>query len=200
MLGRVRPQRAGGLGHFTGWRLSRVDLDRGSDRSCCGKFAWHGPAGDQRLGRLHLQPGLERSGPIEIKSEADYDKVLRWYEQGLIQILDQRPDIDHALRIPGAPTATLMGPYQFNVNMPGSTWFIPLTDAAWLNSALINLMDVWHYYMIDEWNGGRPAGLEKWIREGMLELPVSDRERRATDLPGRAVPDRLHGAEPAPCV
>ena len=123
-------------------------------------------------GAYIYNPGLERSGPIEIKSEADYDKVLRWYEQGLIQILDQRPDIDHALRIPGAPTATLMGPYQFNVNMPGSTWFIPLTDAAWLNSALINLMDVWHYYMIDEWNGGRPAGLEKWIMEGMLELPV----------------------------
>ena len=98
---------------------------------------------------------------------------MRWYEEGLIQILDQRPDIDHALRVPGAPTATLMGPYQFNVNMPGSTWFIPLTDAAWLNSALINLLDVWHYYMIDEWNGGRPAGLEKWIREGMLELPAT---------------------------
>ena len=34
-------------------------------------------------------------------------------------------------------------------------------------------MDFWKYYMIDEWNGGRPAGLEKWISEGMLELPTT---------------------------
>ncbi len=122
-------------------------------------------------GAFIYKPTKERSGPIEIQSEADYDKVLQWYQDGLIQILDERPDVDWALRAPGAPHATLMGPYQFNMNMPGSTWFIPLSDSAWLQSALINFMDVWHFYMIDEWNGGRPAGLEKWIREGMLELP-----------------------------
>lgn len=124
-------------------------------------------------GAYIYKPSAERCGPIEIQSEADYDKVLRWYDEGLVQILDERPDIDYALRVPSAPNAVLMGPYQFNVNMPGSTWIIPLTDAAWLNSALINFMDFWHYYMIDEWNGGRPAGLEKWIGEGMLELPVT---------------------------
>ncbi len=112
-------------------------------------------------GAYIYKPSLERSGPIEIKGEADYDKVIKWYEDGLIQILDERPDIDFGLRAPGAPNAVLMGPYQFNINMPGSTWFLPLTDAGWLNSALINFMDFWKYYMIDEWNGGRPAGLEK---------------------------------------
>jgi hypothetical protein len=122
-------------------------------------------------GAFIYKPTKERSGPIEIQSEADYDKVLKWYQDGLIQILDERPDVDWALRAPGAPHATLMGPYQFNMNMPGSTWFIPLSDSAWLQSALINFMDVWHFYMIDEWNGGRPAGLEKWIGEGKLELP-----------------------------
>jgi hypothetical protein len=65
-----------------------------------------------------------------------------------------------------------MGPYQFNMNMPGSTWLIPITDCGWLNSALINTFDFWHMYPIDEWNGGRPAGVGKWVREGMLELPV----------------------------
>jgi hypothetical protein len=124
-------------------------------------------------GAYVYKPGLERSAPIEIKSEADYDKVLKWYDEGLVQILDERPDVDFALRAPGAPNAVLMGPYQFNLNMPGSTWFLPITDAGWLNSALLNFMDFWHYYMIDEWNGGRPAGLEKWIREGMLELPTT---------------------------
>ena len=63
-----------------------------------------------------------------------------------------------------------MGPYQVNMNRPGTTWFIPLTDAGYLNSALINFMDCWHMYFIDEWNGGRPAGTEKWIGEGKLEM------------------------------
>ena len=34
-------------------------------------------------------------------------------------------------------------------------------------------MDCWHMYCIDEWNGGRPAGTEKWIGEGKLEMPTS---------------------------
>src|SRR2546423_14968438 len=54
-----------------------------------------------------------------------------------------------------------MGPYQVNMNRPGTTWFIPLTDAGYLNSALINFMDCWHMYFIDEWNGGRAAGPQK---------------------------------------
>ncbi|MGH2578747.1 MAG: hypothetical protein ACRDG9_13525, partial [Actinomycetota bacterium] len=41
-----------------------------------------------------------------------------------------------------------------------------------LQSALINFHDAWHMYMIDEWNGGRPAGVAEWIGEGKLELPV----------------------------
>jgi hypothetical protein len=123
-------------------------------------------------GAFIYKPTRQRSKPIEVESEADYGKVLRWYDDGLVQILEERPDVDYMLRIPGAPHATLMGPYQFNMNMPGSTWLIPITDCGWLNSALINSFDFWHMYPIDEWNGGRPAGVEKWVREGMLELPV----------------------------
>ncbi len=122
-------------------------------------------------GAYIYKPTKSRSAPIEIQSESDYEKVLKWYDEGLIQILDQRPDIDFAIRAPGAPNATLMGPYQFNMNMPGSTWFLPISDSGWLNSVLINMFDFWHTYLIDEWNGGRPAGTEKWIKEGMLELP-----------------------------
>ncbi len=124
-------------------------------------------------GAFIYKPTRKRDKPIEIESEEDYDKILRWYEDGMIRILDERPDVDWALRAPGAPNATLMGPYQFNMNLPGSTWIIPITDAGWLNSALMNIFGFWHSYLIDEWNGGRPAGLGKWVREGMLELPTT---------------------------
>jgi hypothetical protein len=127
-------------------------------------------------GAFIYNPGIERSGLVEMAldggSSSRFDKVLDWYRSGTTQILDERPDVDWAVRAPGAPHGMLMGPYQYNLNRPGSTWFLPITDAGKLMSALINFFDSWHAYPIDEWNGGRPAGVQRWIGEGMLELPV----------------------------
>ena len=100
------------------------------------------------------------------------NSVLEWYRSGCTQILDERPDIDFMTRIPGVHNATLMGPYQYNINRPGTSWMIPITDAGKLNDAIINFHDAWHMYMIDEWNGGRPAGVEQWIGEGKLEVGI----------------------------
>lgn len=121
-------------------------------------------------GAFIYKPSRQRSATVEVEGATGPAKVLDWYRKGMIQILDERPDLDFALRAAGAPHATLMGPYQANLNRPGSTWFLPITDAGWLNSALINFMDCWHMYPIDEWNGDRPAGVERWIGEGKLEL------------------------------
>lgn len=124
-------------------------------------------------GAFIYKPTRERSSHLELEGSSGHAKVLDWYRKGMIQILDERPDVDYAMRAAGAPHATLMGPYQYNLNRPGSTWIIPITDAGWLNSALINFLDFWHMYPIDEWNGGRPAGVEKWIEEGKLELATT---------------------------
>ncbi|HEU5447757.1 MAG TPA: hypothetical protein VFW57_01995, partial [Acidimicrobiia bacterium] len=128
-------------------------------------------------GAFIYNPGKNVTNTIEMAvnghAEAGrYDKVIEWYRSGCTQILDERPDIDYMTRIPGAHNATLMGPYQYNINRPGTTWMIPITDAGKLNDAIINFHDAWHMYMIDEWNGGRPAGVEEWIGEGKLELPI----------------------------
>ena len=37
--------------------------------------------------------------------EGRYDRVLEWYRKGTMQILDERPNIDYALRLPMAPHA-----------------------------------------------------------------------------------------------
>src|SRR2546423_2136941 len=84
-----------------------------------------------------------------------------------------------------------MGPYQVNMNRPGTTWFTPLTDAGYLNSALINFMDCWHMYFIDEWNGGRPAGTEKWIGEGKLEMATSIAAQEQPVFQGESYPTRM---------
>jgi hypothetical protein len=118
-------------------------------------------------------PGLERSKLVEIESEQDYAKILTWYRQGMHRVLDRRPDVDWGLRVPGAPNASLFGPYQFNVNREGTTWFIPVTDVGWLYfSVLLNLFDVWHLYFVDDATG-KPAGVDGWVGEGKLEFPVT---------------------------
>lgn len=124
-------------------------------------------------GAFVYNPGLDRSKMVEIESEADYEKVLNWYRTGLRRVLDRRPDVDWGTRVTGAPNASLFGPYQFNVNREGTTWFIPITDAGWLYfSVLLNLFDVWHLYFIDDATQ-QPAGLERWVGEGKLEFPIT---------------------------
>jgi hypothetical protein len=118
-------------------------------------------------------PGMERSKIVEIEGEADYEKVLTWYRQGSTRVLDHRPDVDWMTRVPGAPNATIFGPYQFNLNREGTTWMIPITDVGWLYlSFLLNLFDFWHVYMIDDATQ-KPAGVDRWVGEGRLEFPIT---------------------------
>jgi hypothetical protein len=127
-------------------------------------------------GAFIYNPGTDRSGAVEMAEASNggsrYDRVLEWYRKGTMQILDERPNIDYALRLPVAPHATLMGPYQHNMNKPGSTWFLPVTDNGKLTSAFVNLFDAWAMFPIDEFNGNQPAGVAEWVGEGKLELPV----------------------------
>jgi hypothetical protein len=124
-------------------------------------------------GAFLYNPGTERERMVEIQGEDDYHKVLDWYRGGMHQILDHRPDIDWGLRAPGAPNASLFGPYQFNVNREGTTWFIPITDIGWLYfSVMLNLFDAWHLYFTDD-QTGEPAGVGEWVEEGKLEFPIT---------------------------
>ncbi|HZC99690.1 MAG TPA: hypothetical protein VFA46_05720 [Actinomycetes bacterium] len=124
-------------------------------------------------GAFLYDPGTERERMVEIQGEEDYHKVLDWYRRGMQRILDHRPDIDWGLRAPGAPNASLFGPYQFNVNREGTTWFIPITDIGWLYfSVMLNLFDAWHLYFTDD-QTGEPAGVGEWVGEGRLEFPIT---------------------------
>jgi hypothetical protein len=118
-------------------------------------------------------PGMERSKIVEIEGDADYEKLLTWYRQGSTRVLDHRPDVDWMTRVPGAPNATIFGPYQFNLNREGTTWLIPITDVGWLYlSFLLNLFDFWHVYMVDD-ASQKPAGVDRWVGEGKLEFPIT---------------------------
>ena len=123
-------------------------------------------------GAFIYNPGTQRERMVEIQGEEDYEKVLRWYRDGMQQVLDHRPDFDWATRAAGAPNASLFGPYQFNLNRDGQTWFIPITDIGWLYfSVMLNIFDAWHIYFIDD-QTDEPAGVGEWVEEGKLEFPI----------------------------
>jgi hypothetical protein len=124
-------------------------------------------------------PPDEPLGPGGIAAEALLDTILHWYRDGRVRILDHRPDIDWAMRRAGEPDVPLHGSHQYNLNRPGSSWIIPLTDAAKLMSGIIDTFGGRHLCITDEWHGNRPAGLESFLRPGMLErpLPISAHEQ-----------------------
>src|SRR5579875_1890881 len=83
-------------------------------------------------GTWMYRPVAERRAPVEISGPKDHWTVLDWYREGRIKISDQRIDIGADL---GPGLANLTGPWQYNVNRPGSTWFIQVADLGfeWFN-------------------------------------------------------------------
>jgi hypothetical protein len=121
-------------------------------------------------GTFLYRPYKERSKVIEIQSESDYPKIIKWFKEGVIQLSEKRLDIDWSIS-PGRP----MGIWQYNLNRPGSTWFIPVVDIA---KGMINLyFSVFEHmqWLITDEETGQPCGLEKWARPGKLELPITQR-------------------------
>lgn len=119
------------------------------------------------------KPDQVREKIVEIEGEDDYEKILRFHEKNTTQILDHRPNFDYGTRIPGCPNAVIAGPYQFNLNREGTTWFVPISDLGYLYfSILLNMFDVWHLAIVDD-QTGEPAGIGPWMREGQCELPVT---------------------------
>lgn len=128
---------------------------------------------------VHLyRPSKERSKPVEIEGPDDYWKILHWYRSGLIKLSDSRPDVDWATSPPGTHNVRPMGALQYNVNRPGSSWFLPIGDLGreWFN-LLLSSYQFGGFYLEDV-NTNKPAGCDQWIRPGFLEvgfpLPVFD--------------------------
>lgn len=125
-------------------------------------------------GTCVYRPDVRPRGVVEPLDDIDgpYARVRTWYRHGRTEVTAVRPDIDWAMRASGAPNAPLNGPHQYNMNRPGATWFVPITDVGRLGSGLIDLFATRHAYLTDDFDGERPAGLDSWIGPGQLELPM----------------------------
>jgi len=124
------------------------------------------------------RPVSERLSTIEIRTPDDYAKVLGWYRNDRVQVDPSRPDIGWMTAPEGTHNVNAMGPGQYNLNRPGSTWFLPVGDVGleWFNM-LLSAYE-WSGFYIQDPDSGKPAGCDEWIRPGFLEvgfpIPIFD--------------------------
>jgi hypothetical protein len=116
------------------------------------------------------RPTVEKPAPQEIAGEDDYIKILNWYKNDRIKIMDRRPDVSWPANPEGTKTVNAMGPAQYNLNRPGTTWFLPVGDVGveWFNQ-LLTSYEFSGFYLMDP-DTNEPAGCQEWIRPGFLEV------------------------------
>jgi len=124
------------------------------------------------------RPRPERLATVEIDGPDDYAKVLHWYRHDRVPVDDHRPDLGWMTAPEGTHNVNALGPGQYNLNRPGSTWFLPVGDLGveWFNMLLSSYE--WSGFYIMDPDTGKPAGCDEWIRPGFLEVgfpvPVFD--------------------------
>lgn len=124
------------------------------------------------------RPKPERLAPVEIASPDDYAKILGWYRAERRHIADRRPDVGWFSAPEGTHNVNPMGAAQYNLNRPGSTWFLPVGDVGfeWFNMLLTSYE--WSGFYLMDPTTNKPCGVDEWIRPGFLEvgfpIPVFD--------------------------
>lgn len=101
----------------------------------------------------------------EIAGLDDLEKLVEVFKDRRIQVSEGRLDLPHTS--PG-----LMSFNTWNANMPGTTLFMPVCD---VTEELINglmLLLEQGQYPVDAEDGMKPAGCEKWVKEGLARVPV----------------------------
>ena len=129
-------------------------------------------------GVWRYRPPAERMAPLEIAGPEDYWKVLHWYREHRVQVDDRRPDVGWFTAPEGTHNVNALGSAQYNLNRPGSTWFLPVGDLGreWFNMLLASYE--WSGFYLMDPDTQKAAGVEDFIRPGFLEvgfpLPVFD--------------------------
>ena len=102
--------------------------------------------------------------PVEIESEKDWDRILVQYQEGCVQVLDERTEF-----LP----KELGRPMSWNINKPGTTIFMPIVDQVeeYINFLLgIFEREGYGYRIVDDLKGNS-AGLQNFIDRGQLRGP-----------------------------
>ncbi|MGB7290762.1 MAG: hypothetical protein WBD99_01145 [Thermodesulfobacteriota bacterium] len=115
-----------------------------------------------------LMPETGETSIFPGKSEEEkLEKVLQLFRKSQIKLQDGRAELPK-----GEP-----GLFDFNAwntNKPGTTFFIPVTNITveYIVLLFIYFGAKYGFNIIDELNGGRSCGLDKWIKKGYIRNDV----------------------------
>lgn len=100
---------------------------------------------------------------VEIESEADTDRIMAYFKNDCVKLFDGRAEF---------LSAGGHGVNNWNVGKPGTTVFMPIVDQSeeYLN-VLFVLFQSEGYRILNDFRGGEPAGLGKWIETGAVKGP-----------------------------
>ncbi len=127
--------------------------------------------------KMHDKLAHEFEGLEKMTRSRRIDKILELFKESRIKLQDGRADLP--TQPPGIAAHNL-----WNVNKPGTTLFMPVTD---LSACIINL---YFFYMradhrfnfVDELHGLRHPGTSEWIKRGLIDegkrMPLVEAELR----------------------
>lgn len=127
--------------------------------------------------KMHDKRPDDFQGLEKMTREQRIDRIVELFRESKIKLEDARGDL------PSKPPG-IAGHNLWNVNKPGTTVFMPVTD---LSACIINL---YFFYMrpdhrfnfVDELHGLRPPGTAEWLKKGFLDegkrMPLVEAELR----------------------
>lgn len=165
---------------ISGLNLSDLPFSDGQDRDACGNTViqftgrtWPSPCASHDtelfywndegtyVMKLH---GVRPERMQEYQTLDDRTRVLTFQRDHAVKLFDGRPQYPH--------TTPTMLPFNVPISdVPGSTMFLPIADNTF---ELINVFLLMcgqpdgGLTIVDHENGNRPAGCERWIKEGLL--------------------------------
>lgn len=101
----------------------------------------------------------------EFANRSDRDKLVDFVRANRIKLFDGRLDVPHN-------TGAMLSLNTWNVNMPGTTLFMPVSDVTeeYINAIMLQADHA--QYLVDDRNGMRPCISPKWLNEGYVNTPV----------------------------
>lgn len=109
----------------------------------------------------------------EFEAEDDRDRIMSSLRANRTKILDHRPAHDRSY-------PSMLSFNIWDSNIEGSTVFLPVINNTWQYINVLLLMCGWAdggAVIVDDFNGMRPAGCDRWIAEGLLKadrpIPLS---------------------------
>jgi hypothetical protein len=127
--------------------------------------------------KMHDKKPDDFKGLEGLSREERVERILELFKESKITLEDKRAHLPN--RPPGIAAHNL-----WNVNKPGTTVFMPVTD---LSACIINL---YFFYMrpdhrfnfVDELHGMRPPGTAGWLKKGLIDegkrMPLIEAELR----------------------